>query len=130
MSRQEPPGLHTTLQYYPWIVVRFACTRCRTYSNVRLALLAEKYGATETIGRLLDLFHGNCPHRPRKRNGRPVARDVPCGGYCPDLGSTLPPDLPPSLTGLTLISGGRDEMLPDMRVPMERRRRVGGSTEG
>jgi len=122
----DPPGLHTTLQHYPWIVVRFACTSCRTYANVRLAVLVERYGATETIERLLVRFHANCPHRPRKRNGRLMSRDRPCGGYCPDLGSTMPPDLPPSLTGLTLIRGGKDDMLPGHEAPIERRRRIGG----
>ncbi|WP_420104171.1 hypothetical protein [Bosea sp. (in: a-proteobacteria)] len=120
------PGPHTSLHYYPWIVVRFACTNCRTYSNVRLALLAERFGATTTIGELLAEFHHNCPHRPRKRNGRIMHRDIPCGGYCPDLGATLPPDLPPSLTGLTLIKGGKDDLLPGWEAPAERRRRVGG----
>ena len=120
------PGLHTTLQYYPWIVVRFACTKCRTYSNVRLAVLAERFGATMTIELLLAKFHANCPHRPRHKKGRSIPWESPCGGYCPDLGTTLPPDLPPSLTGLTLIKGGKDEQLPGREKPAERRRRVGG----
>ncbi|MCP4564082.1 MAG: hypothetical protein GY873_30020 [Bosea sp.] len=122
----EPPGPNTTLQHYPWIVVRFACTACRVHANVRLAVLVERYGATETIERLLARFHANCPHRPVKRNGRPMRRDVPCGGYCPDLGSTRPPDLPPSLAGLTVISGGKEDMLPGYEEPADRRRRVGG----
>lgn len=125
----DRPGPHTTLQYYPWIVVRFACIRCRAYSNVRLAVLAERFGATETIGRLVERFQANCPHRPRRRNGRIVLREVPCGGYCPDLDGTRPPDLPPSLAGLTLIEGGKADMLPAEAAPAERRRRVGGADE-
>lgn len=121
-----PPGPSTTLQHYPWIVVRFACTSCRVHANVRLAILVERYGATETIERLLARFHANCPHRPVKRNGRTMPRDRPCGGYCPDLGSTRPPDLPPSLSGLTLIEGGKGDMLPAEPWRVERRRRVGG----
>lgn len=49
-----------------------------------------------------------------------------CGGYCPDLISTRPPDLPPSVTGLSLIEGGKADMLPAEPAPIERRRRVGG----
>jgi len=89
-------------------------------------MLVERYGATETIERLLARFHANCPHRPAKRNGRPMSRDRPCGGYCPDLGSPRPPDLPPSLSGLTLIEGGKGDMLPAEPIAPSRRRRVGG----
>jgi hypothetical protein len=49
----------------------------------------------------------------------------PCGGYCPDLGSDLPPDLPPSMSGLTLIEGGKDEQLSEMPARKDRRRVVG-----
>ncbi len=122
---ERPPGPETSLQCYPWIVVRFACTRCRTYSNVRLALLAERFGATTTIEWLLGEFHKVCPHRPQKRNGRIMHRDTPCGGYCPDLGSTMPPDLPPSLAGLTVIEGGKKDQLPAEPAQRDRRRRVG-----
>jgi hypothetical protein len=124
-GRDGLPGPHTTLQHYPWIVVRFAYTRCLTCANVRLALLAEHCGATKTIGELVAQFQANCPHRPTRRNGRIALRDVPCGGYCPDLGTTRPPDLSPSLSGLTLLRGGRDDMLPRETAPVERRRRVG-----
>lgn len=123
------PGPHTTLQHYPWIVVRFACTSCRAYSNVRLAVLAERFGATQTIGVLVEMFQRNCPHRSRKRNGRISHTYIQCGGYCPDLGTTRPPDLPPSLSGLILIHGGRDNMLPAKPRRVERRRRMGGDDE-
>ncbi|MBD3847127.1 hypothetical protein IED13_15565 [Bosea sp. SSUT16] len=122
----EPPGPHTTLEFYPWIVVRFACRACRAFRDKRLALLVEEFGAPTTIEYLLGIFIANCPHRPRKRNGRAALRDMPCGGYCPDLGTTRPPDLPPAMSGLTLIAGGKDDMLPAEAAPAERRRRVGG----
>ncbi|MBN9452934.1 MAG: hypothetical protein J0I42_13380 [Bosea sp.] len=70
----EPPDVHTTLEFYPWIVVRFDCRSCRTYRNKRLALLAEEFGASTTIEYLLGLFISNCTHRPRKRNGRTARR--------------------------------------------------------
>jgi len=126
MRRQnDPPGLHTTLEFYPWIVVRFACRTCRVFTDRRLALLVEEFGAATTLEHLLDLFIANCPHRPRKRNGRPMTAIMACGGYCRDIGSPRPPDLPPSLAGLTLIEGGKDDMLPSEAAPTEKRRRVG-----
>lgn len=126
MASSEPPGLHTTLEFYPWIIVRFACRRCRRYGDARLARLAEKFGSAETIQALLDRFHATCPHRPRSRNGRLIASGEECGGYCPDLGLTLPPDLPPGMKRFTLIAGGKEDMLPAETAPAERRRRVGG----
>jgi hypothetical protein len=125
-SRDETPHLETTLEHYPWIIVRFRCTRCRRFGDARLARLAEKFGATETIARLVERFHASCPHRPAMRNGRLARRPEPCGGYCPDLGSNVPPDLPPSLSGLTVIEGGKDGRLPAEPSRETRRRRIGG----
>ncbi len=127
MPSTEPPGLHTTLESYPWVIVRFRCRRCRRYGDARLARLAEKFGATETIEALLTRFFATCPGRPRSKGGRYVADpQFACGGYCPDLASNPPPDLPPAMRPLTLIAGGKDDMLPAERVPQPRRRRVGG----
>lgn len=125
-SPDQAPHPETTLEHYPWIIVRFRCSRCRRYADSRLARLAERFGATETIARLVARFHATCPHRPAKRNGRTMIRYEACGGYCPDLGSTIPPDLPPSLAGFTLIEGGKGNMLPAQPVAPSRRRRVGG----
>ncbi len=44
-----------------------------------------------------------------------------------DLCIGRPPDLPPSMTGLTLIEGGKADMLPAEPAPL--RRRVGGEDE-
>ncbi|MBN9469988.1 MAG: hypothetical protein J0J10_14575 [Bosea sp.] len=125
-SLDQAPHPETTLEHYPWIIVRFRCSRCRRYADSRLARLAERFGATETIAMLVARFHATCPHRPAKHNGRTMIRYEPCGGYCPDLGSTIPPDLPPSLSGLTLIDGGKGDMLPAEPSAPQRRRRVGG----
>jgi hypothetical protein len=122
----EPPGLHTALEFYPWVVVRFRCRRCRRHGDSRLARLAEKFGAAETIGALITRFHATCPHRPRMRDGRLIANGEECGGYCPDLGLTPPPDLPPTMRAFTLIEGDKADMLPAETAPAERRRRVGG----
>lgn len=124
-SRDETPHPETTLEHYPWIIVRFRCTRCRRFGDARLARLAEKFGATETLARLVERFHATCPHRPARRNGRLVHSPEPCGGYCPDLGSNVPPDLPPSLSGLTLIQGGKDGQLTEKPSRKDRRRVVG-----
>lgn len=59
----ELPGLHTTLEFYRWIIVRFRCAKCRRHGDARLAKLAEKFGATETIESLLTRFHATCPNR-------------------------------------------------------------------
>ncbi|MGY6246181.1 hypothetical protein ACXIUS_01370 [Bosea thiooxidans] len=120
------PGPHTALEFYPWVTVRFRCRRCRRYADARLARLAEKFGATETIGALVERFNATCPHRPRARDGRYIASGEECGGYCPDLGTTPPPDLPPTMRRFVLIAGDKDDMLPAETAPAERRRRVGG----
>jgi hypothetical protein len=123
----EPPGPHTTLEFYPWVVVRFRCTNCRRYGDARLARLAEKFGATETIEMLLARFHATCPNRPRSKSGRYVADPYfRCAGYCLDLNATPPPDLPPSMRKFTLIDGGKDEQLPTDEPGERRRHRVGG----
>lgn len=121
-----PPDSCTTLEYWPWIVVRFRCRHCRRYADGRLAKLAEKFGAAETIGALVDRFNASCPHQPRARDGRYIASGEVCGGYCPDLGLTPPPDLPPAMKRFTLIAGDKDDMLPAQPGHQERRRRVGG----
>lgn len=43
----------------------------------------------------------------------------------PDLNSGRSPDLPPTMTGLTLIEGGKEDMLPAEPQREERRRGVG-----
>ncbi|MGX1743821.1 hypothetical protein ACWIEX_19900 [Bosea sp. NPDC055353] len=115
------------MEFFPWIVVRFRCQRCRRYGDARLAKLAEKFGAAETIGTLISRFQATCPSRPRSKGGRLVAdRQFACGGYCLDLKTNPPPDLPPSMRGLTLIAGGKADMFPADPAPAERGRRVGG----
>lgn len=52
-----------------------------------------------------------------------------CGAYIPDLNSGRLPDLPPTMTGLTLIEGGRDDMLPAEPAPFLQRLRIGGEDE-
>lgn len=109
--------------------MRFRCTRCRRYGDARLARLVEKFGAAETLEMLIARFQATCPARPRSKGGRAVADPLfACGGYCPDLAANPPPDLPPSMRGLTVIEGGDKDRKPVDPVPMERRRRVGGGS--
>lgn len=121
----EPPDDHTPLRRYPWVVVRFACQFCRRGGDVRLAVLAARYGPDVSMGRLVDRFRYGCPWSPDNPTRKPQKYGMKCGGYCPDLLRTGPPDLPPSLSGLTLIEGGREEMLPADPGKRELRRRIG-----
>lgn len=126
MNREQPPPApETTLEHFPWVLVRFRCSRCRRHGDARLARLAEKFGATETIAALVERFNATCPHRPAKRNGRSVHNPECCGGYCPDIGRDGPGDLPPGMTGLTLIEGGKSDILPAEPGRAPRRRRIG-----
>lgn len=104
--------------------------RCRRFGDARLARLADKFGQTETIAALLERFKATCPGRPTNKSGRRYApwSDIGldgCAAYCPDLGATKPPDLPPAMAGLSLIEGGKADMLPAEPVA-PKRRRVGG----
>lgn len=121
----EPPDEDTLLRRYPWVVVRFACHFCRRGGDVRLAVLAAKYGADVTMGRLVSRFIAGCEWAPDNPTRKPQKYGMKCGGYCPDLRRGGPPDLPPSLSGLTLIEGGRRDMLPAEPPALERRRRIG-----
>lgn len=121
----EPPDDHTTLRRYPWVVVRFACQFCRRGGDVRLAVLAAKYGPDITLGRLVAKFCRECPWSPYNPERKPQKYSMKCGGYCPDLRRGGPPDLPPSLSGLTLIEGGQRDMLPAEPSRRDRRRRIG-----
>ncbi|HEV7258906.1 MAG TPA: hypothetical protein VGN82_14090 [Bosea sp. (in: a-proteobacteria)] len=120
-----PPTAETSLREYPYVVIRFRCTVCERAADVRLAVLAARFGPNATLGRLVSMFVGGCwwsPHNPARK---PQKYGMKCGGHCPDLFRPGPPDLPPSMTGLTLIEGGKGDMLPAEPKPVERRRRVG-----
>ncbi|MBN9443706.1 hypothetical protein [Bosea sp. (in: a-proteobacteria)] len=114
------------LRNWPWVVVRMRCHFCRRGGDARLAVLAAKHGPYITMGRLLVEFMKGCAWAPWNPTRRPQKYGRKCGGYCPDLRRPDPPDLPPCLTGLSLIDGGKADMLPDEPAPAERRRRVGG----
>lgn len=129
MSRQElpgPPTDATMLRDFPWVVVRMRCHFCRRGGDARLAVLSAKHGPYITMGRLVVEFMKDCAWAPWNPTRRPQKYGRKCGGYCPDLRRPDPPDLPPTLMGLTLIEGDKADMLPAEPVPAERRRRIGG----
>jgi len=89
---------------YPYVVVRISCSHCRRRGRVRLARLAEKYGADVTIVDLLNNVAWSCPlPRLGTDHRKPQKYGARCGIYLPDLvtGAGPPPDLPP--VGLRLV---------------------------
>jgi len=130
MAGEPPrPNEHTPLRDYPYVVVRFRCNVCERGGDSRLAVLAWKFGPATQLGRLLRKFVSGCPWDPHNPARKPQKYGHRCGAYMPDLIGNRPPDLPPSMTGLSLIEGGKDDMLPAEPKPIERRRRVGGSDD-
>jgi hypothetical protein len=127
MSTGRPPGpfLETALLDYPWVVIRFRCHYCERGGDSRLAACAVRYGAHATLGSLLARFRSGCPWAPDNPMWKPRKYGHKCGAYLPDLSRGGPPDLPPSLTGLTLIEGGKESRLPAEPAPLDRRRRIG-----
>ncbi|WNJ89624.1 hypothetical protein [Bosea sp. 685] len=124
-----PPSLDTTLMQYPWVVIRFSCHFCERGGTTRLAACAAQFGKHASLLRLLTVFVSGCPYDPANPARKPQKYGHHCGAYLPDIGRTSPPDLPPALTGLSLIEGGKVDMLPAEPGQRPRRRRVGGEDE-
>ncbi len=82
-------------------------------------------GPGATLATPLDIFVRRCPHDPHNPARKPQKYGNHCGAHLPDIGRTSPPDLPPSMTGLTLIEGGKADMLPAEPEREQRRRRIG-----
>ena len=123
----EPPNEDTSLLDFPWVVVRFRCHFCTRSKDARLAGLAWLYGENATLKLLLSVFRAPCAWNPANLDRKPQKYGRKCGAYCMDIGRTSPPDLPPSMSGLTLIEGGKDDQLAAGSPPGPKRRRVGGS---
>jgi hypothetical protein len=119
--------LTTPFLFYPWVIVRLRCHVCPRFADVRLAALAARYGPRMPVRAALHDFMGECPWNPYTELRKPQKYGHRCGAYLPDLNSTKPPDLPPAMTGLSLIEGGKADMLPTEPAPV--RRRVGGEDE-
>ncbi|CAN7338636.1 hypothetical protein LJR090_002576 [Bosea sp. LjRoot90] len=126
---RRPVTLATMLGHYPWVVVHLRCHYCARETRVRLARLAIEYGLNAPLGRVLRSFMSECAYDPHSELRRPQKYGRKCGAYCPDVMSPRPPDLPPSLSGLTLIEGGKADMLPAEPGEPGRRRRVGEDSD-
>lgn len=97
-----------TLADYPYIVLRTCCRPCKRMNAYRLARLAEAYGANITMDQLMDRLFGDCPWRLTGGRERPRKYEARCLGYLPDLHPMpRPPDLPPALSKLRVIEGGK-----------------------
>lgn len=127
-SRADPvrPGPETRLIDYPWVVIRFRCHYCERGGDSRTVACAVEFGSRTTLRHLLHVFQRGCPWDPHSELHRPRKYGHKCGAYLPDLNRTSPPDLPPAMGGLSLIEGGKTDMLPAEPMPAERRRRIGG----
>ncbi|WP_156323210.1 hypothetical protein [Bosea sp. AAP35] len=90
---------------------------------MRLAALAARYGHRVPVRVVLHAFMSGCPWDQNSKSRTQQKYGFRCGAYMPDLNSTRPPDVPPSATGLTLIEGGKTDILP--AEPDPARRRVG-----
>ena len=101
------------------------CHVCAREADVRLASCAARYGHRLPVQVVLRAFIGPCPYNPFTEVRKPQKYGQRCGAYLPDLHTSRPPDLPPSMAGLTLIEGGKDEMLPAEPARKGRRRKVG-----
>jgi hypothetical protein len=123
----EAPHLGTPLSRYPWVVIRLRCHVCARNADVRLAACAARFGHRLPVQVVLHAFMGPCPYNPHTELRKPQKYGHRCGAYLPDIYTNRPPDLPPTMTGLTLIGGGKADMLP--AEPAERRRRVGAADD-
>lgn len=97
------------LWQFPYVIVRVDCPLCKRQGSYRLARLAQLHGAEITLDELMDALAYGCPWRDPLRRP-PRKYQAKCGARFTDLwkGSPRPPDLPPALSGLRLIPGGKD----------------------
>ncbi|MFE1603310.1 hypothetical protein [Methylobacterium sp. ID0610] len=98
----------TCLAQYPYVIVRVACGMCASRrGSYRLARLAERFGADTPLERVLEGIAADCPYPPpdKVRGNQYHPR---CHAYFPDLvEAPRPPDLPPALTKLRVLPGGK-----------------------
>lgn len=122
---EEPPDFGTPLGRWPWIHVHFRCHWCPRNAEVHIAVLAGSYGHRAPLEWVFRRFVSGCPWDPHSEQWKPQKYGMRCGAYCPDVRSSRPPDLPPSMSGLKVVTGGKDDQLTKAPAK-ERRRRVGG----
>ncbi len=125
----QAPDPDTMLLHYPWVVIRFRCHYCERSIDARLASCVAKFGLRTTLAELVDRFVAGCAWDPASVLRKPQKYGHKCGAYCPDLGRSGPPDLPPGLRKLQVIEGGKDELLPATPRARRSRKRIGGGEE-
>jgi hypothetical protein len=92
------------LRDYPFVIVRLACRECPRIGRYRVAVLAERYGASADMEDVLLALSASCGARTGGYRG------LRCGAHFPDLPPEKPPDLPRALLPreqLKIIRGGR-----------------------
>lgn len=82
------------------------------WQHVRLAALAARYGHRIPVRTVLRAFMAGCLWNPFSRDAQTAEVRPPLRCLSADVSSGPPPDLPPTMTGLTLIEGGAKDMLP------------------
>lgn len=94
---------------YPYVIVRIACVLCQRRGRMRLARLAERYGADTDLEIILSRLAYPCPYpRPDPTRRRQPKLSPRCGIYLPDLvGDPRPPDNPPG-AGVRLVVDNGD----------------------
>ncbi len=96
------------LSEFPWVVVRIGCNLCNREGQYRLARLAAKFGPEIPLVDLLDKLAADCPWRPEQGRRSPGKYQPKCHACFVDLlFSQPPPDLPPPMRRLRVISGGK-----------------------
>ncbi len=96
------------LSEFPWVVVRIGCNLCNREGQYRLARLAAKFGPEIPLVDLLDKLAADCPWRPEQGRRSPGKYQPKCHACFVDLMfSRPPPDLPPPMRRLRVISGGK-----------------------
>ena len=99
------------LSDYPWVVVNLSCKLCARRGRYRLARLAARYGAEQTLdGLLADLAHA-CPYW----RSDPRRYDPRCGARFEDLDRLRPEDVPPE-PGLPRQRAPAREDVPQRRT--------------
>ena len=98
------------LSDYPFVIVRIACRRCGRSGRYRLARLAATYGPETEIETVLKRLTVDCAYRTGGDRLSPKSGAKTCWAVLSDLGGVQrPPDLPPALRGLTVVTGGKKD---------------------
>ena len=97
------PGHHTSLEYWPYVLIRFRCDFCHRGRDAKLALCVARFGPDETIGGLFERFRRQCWRHRTPATGRQQKYGIKCTAEVLDCAGTRPPDVP---AGLRLIKTG------------------------